>query len=715
MAASPEDKVLKTTCENCHVGCGLLVYVRDGRAYKIEGDPDHPLNEGAVCPKGLAQLQINYDPARLKYPLKRVGGRGEGKWQRISWDEAIDTIASKLVEVRKKYGPEYIVGTRGGQPGRRSSHAIWTLIKSLGSPNVSWTDADFCWGPIPTAEYFTVGRMYTEEQSADLKNADCILIWGANPVNTHPTAARHVMQARSRGAKLIVVDPRLTQTASKANLWLQIRPGTDGALALGMLNIIINEGLYDKAFVDKWCKGFDELKRRVQEYPVEKVSDITWIPAGDIIKAARMYATTKPACLYVRNAPEMIYNSTQACRAIACILGISGNLEKKGGNVAQSFPSGLISYFFYGDPKYRFPAELEEKRFGAKEFPLAFGPRSWRGPFHTVTMIRSILTGKPFEPKAMIVTNNLRLNHPNSKEVEAALKKIEFLVVWEIFMTPTARLSDIVLPAATWLELTGSYQPYTPSVNILCMRQPVVDPPGECWDEMKIALEILKRTGDKVIHDPNITTVQQYEDWFLKGMGMTYEDLREKAYMTFPPVYNKHEKAGFSTPTGKVELYSATFKEFGYDPLPHYVEPFESPISQPELAKEYPLILSASGQHIAYFHSLGHTSPWLRELLPDAHIEMNPATAAELGVKEGDWVWVEVPRGTGRIKRRAKLDPGIHPKTVFVPGHFWYPEKTDCSFKVPETNINDILPAEPFEEICGSTVVRGLLCKVYKD
>ena len=697
----------------------MRVYVREGKVVKLEGDPKHPHSKGMICPKGVAQTQIIYQPDRLRHPLKRIGERGEGKWQRISWDEALDTIAKKLTQVRESYGPESIVAIIGGNP-RRYYAAARILTDSIGSPNWGYADAMFCWGPHIVAEAATWGpssglRRITEGFTSDIENANCIIVWGGNPVQTHTEVAKRVVKARTRGAKVIVIDPRLTATASKADLWLQLRPGTDGALALGMLNIIINERLYDADFVDKWCVGFEELKQRVQEYPLEKVAKITWVPAEDIRKAARMYATTKPAALYARVAPEMISNSTQSIRAINLLIAITGNVDVKGGNVFQCFPAGYHPRGFFHRKERRLPDEVEEKRLGAKEYPLLCGPRSPVPLLHSLVTIKAILTGKPYPVKAMISTNNLLLCLPNTREVLEALKKLDFFVVQELFLTPTAELADIVLPAAHFLEVEENVDRY---MNVIAVRRKVIEPVGECWDEMKIAFEILKRMGLKFSIWPGLEGAEEWEDhlyenWQLASIGMTFDDLKKKDYIVTPMEYKKYDR--ILTPSGKVELYSSIFKELGYDPLPHYVEPFESPVSTPKLTKEYPFILITGSRQLAYFHSLGHQVPWLRELVPDPLVEMHPETAEKLGIKDGDWVWIETPRMKGRVKQKAKLSLGIHPEVVNAVAHWWYPEKPAPEYGLWESNINVIMSSDPpYEDICGTPPMRGTLCKIYK-
>ncbi len=703
------EKVVRTACHGCHSVCGVLVHVKDGRVTKIEGDPEHPHSRGMKCPKGLAFAQLIYHPDRLKYPMKRIGERGEGKWQRISWDEALDTIADRLAGIKEKYGPLSIAASTGGNT-RRSLQALYGLMHSLGCPNVSWTDAHYCWGPFPVAEMFTYGGLLATEARVDARNSNCLVMWGANPVYTYPILGRDVIRAKARGARLIVVDPRLTPLAAKADIWLQIRPGTDAALALGMLNVIINERLYDKDFVEKWCSGFDELGERVQEYLPEKVAEITWLAADDIVRAARMYATTRPAALFSSVANEMQMNSVQTIRAVASLVAITGNIDVEGGNVFERFPHGFLPAFFFLRRAYRPPAEMEEKRLGAKEFPLLCGPRSPFGVYHPPTLLKALLTDEPYPIKAWLIVNNPLLCLPNSRDVYRALKRVDFSVVIELFMTPTAEQADIVLPAASWLEKDE----VSDLANVITARNKAIEPVGECWDEMKITFEILKRMGIKFSMLP-VESPEEYNDFRLAKLGMTFEDLKREHAIVSPHEYKKYERNGFRTPSGKVELYSSVFKEFGYDPLPHYIEPPESPVSTPEIAKEYPFILITGARNLAYYHSMGRQLPRLRKLAPDPQIQLHPETASELGIEDGDWVWLEIPHSEGRIKQRAKLTGGIHPKVVNCDAHWWFPEKPGPDYGHWEVNINALIPGDPpYDSIAGTTPLRGRLCKIYR-
>jgi len=706
----PEEKVVRTVCKDCHVACGVLAHVKDGKLIKVEGDPDHPLNQGIMCPKGLSIKQLVYHPDRIIYPMKRVGERGEGKFERISWDEALDTITTKLKGYIEEYGSNSILCSVGGKPSK-TMRAWYGVANSLGSPNVGWTDNPYCFGPFTIAERYTYGNFISWEMGSDVKNTNCIIVWAGHPAYSHPTWGRMFMQARARGAKVVVVDPRFTPMASKADLWLQIRPGADGALAMAMLNVIINEELYDKEFVDKWCIGFEELKERVQEYSPEKMAEITWLNKDDIIKAARWYGTIKPACLYQRAGLEMLSNSTQTIRAVACLRALTGNIDVKGGNVFDTFPPGFIGHVYLWFPENRMPWEVEELRIGADRYPLLSGPRAPLGTPHTPSVIDAILTDKPYPVKAWFISNDILLCVPDSRRNIEALKRVDFLVVTEFFKTTTAYYADILLPAATWIETDDIESCYT---NLIACRQAAIEPVGECKDEMWMMFEILNRMGITYNAFP-VKTMEETYEIRLKGIDTKWEDFKKQHIIEIPMRYKKYEETGFLTPTGKVELYSETFKKHGYDPLPNYVESPYSPVSNPELVKKYPFTLITCGVKINYMHSMGRNIPWLREMSPDPNMEIHPDTASELGIKDGDWVWMEMPYGlSGRVKSKAKLTRGIHPKVVQCLSHWWYPEKPGPDHGQSEVNINMITPNKPVDPIAGTPPLTGLVCKIYK-
>ena len=709
------EKVVRSVCQACHCECGVLVHVSHGKVTKIEGDPEHPMNRGFICLKGRAQPQVVHHPDRLKYPMRRAGERGSGKWERISWDEALDEIAGKFTEVKEKYGPESIATIHGTGP-RPTLYSTALLALALGTPNVISVDLHICFIPSLVAEHWTLGTSVMMEKGPDYLNSDCIVVVGGNPLVSHPARGVEILEAkRKRQAKLIVVDPRRTELASQADLWLQIRPGTDVALALGMIKTIIEENLYDKDFVAQWCHGFDQLRERVKEYPVEKVAEITWVPAEKIREAARTYATTKPAVMHHRVAIEHNINSTQTCRALAILIALTGNLDVPGGNLIPMSVSGCISHgHLLGEGNlFRPDLGLQEKRIGAREHPLISGPEAVI-PFVAAPLAHEALrTGKI---KAMFCGGGNPLNMQNAKSVWEALKNnLELHVVAEFFMTPTAEIADFVLPAATWLERDDTCDlMYT---NYISARQEAIGPLYECWHDMKMSIELAKRIPWANRKFLPWNDVGEFNEALVKGTGFTFKELKEKNCVIVPMKYKKYKEKGFDTPTGKIEIYSTAFEKHGYDPLPFYREPPESPVSTPELLKDYPLVLYTGGRHMEFFHSEGRQIPALRERVPDPLVEIHPETAQQANIEDGDWVWIETPQVKGeRVRFKAKLTDGIHPRMVHARHAWWFPEKPAPEHGCFESNINVVTTDDPpREEICASVRTRGTLCRVYKE
>jgi len=707
-------KVVRTICQSCHCECGVLVKLRDCEIVGIKGDPNHPMNRGYVCPKGAAQPQLVNHPERLLYPLKRVGERGEGKWERVSWDEALRGIASRLTEVRDRYGPESIACIHGTGP--RASLVCTLVPFALGSPNRISVDLHICFAPSLLAEAVTVGHPIMLEEGPDYLSSECIMIWGANPVAAHPPRGRDILEARKRGAKLIVVDPRRTLLARKADLWLPLRPGTADALALGMINVIIENEIYDKKFVDKYCVGFNRLKERVKNYPLKRVAEITWLPADLIRDAAVMYATTKPAALHHRIGVEQDTNSAQTDRALSILLSITGNIDVKGGNLLPMHMEGNIPTIALAGagPWCAPPIEVVQKRIGIQEYPLICGPDAPLPFVPSPLAVDAMLTGDPYPIKALYCAGaNPIINVQNSKKVLKALLNLDLNVVVDYFMTPTAEFADYVLPTTSWLEREDvcdlSYS------GCVSARQKVLEPRGECRDDLEIVIELMKRipwANRKIVPWNNVL---ECYNWMLQGMGLTFEDLKEREYITIDPVYRKYEKAGFDTPSGKVELYSSIFEKHGYDPLPQYKEPPESPLAAPGLMKDYPLILITGGRSISYMCSEGRQIKSLRKLTPDPEVEIHPETAKKMDIQEGNWVWIETPQIPGeRVKMKARLTPGIDPRYAHAAYGWWYPEKPGPEHGCFDSNVNVILSGDsPRDEICASVPTRATLCRIY--
>jgi len=701
------EKIIKSCCRGCHGICGVLVHIKNDKVVKVTGDPECPTSEGYICAKGKAAPELLYHPDRLKYPLKRTGAKGENKWQRISWDEALDTIAEKLLKCKQEFGAESIVTARGtGRPHHVFCHRFQNC---LGTPN-RLGFAHICYSPreastamtcgsLPICDYYGFGGVHPQ----------CVLVWGCNITEAGASdgmCGYQLTQTIRRGAKLIVIDPRRTNIATKADLWLQIRPGTDDALVMGMLHTIINEELYDKDFVEKWTVGFDKLAQRVRDYPPEKVAEITWIPAQVIREAARMYATSKPACLQWGVAIDQNINSFQTGRAIHLLSGITGNIDVPGGDVFWVPPTNVVIQSPRLNPDIELPdrisPEMRAKRIGAGKYGVL-------GQVHPHEFINTVLSEKPYPVKALfIMGSNLLLGHSECLRMAEALKKIDFTVAVDLFMTPTTQLADIILPSASWLETDEVADLHF--IWCALVRQKVATI-GECRDDKQIMIDLAQRMGMEDCFPWK--TVREYCDWVLKDSGITFEEFKKIGIIQGEMQYRKYEQEGFKTPSGKFELYCSTLEKMGYDPLPTVVEPPESPYSTPELLKDYPLIITTGGRTMPFFHSEGRQIKSLRRLNPDPLLQIHQDTAKGLGIKEGDWVWIESPRG-GKIKQRAQLTDGIHPDIVHAQHDWWFPEKEPPDYGFTESNINLLTGNMPYDPHTGSESWRSFLCKVYK-
>ncbi|MDP2268013.1 MAG: molybdopterin-dependent oxidoreductase, partial [Deltaproteobacteria bacterium] len=438
------DSAVRSHCRMCHGGCGVIVYVKDGRVAKIAGDPDCPINHGTLCSKGIASTQLVYHPDRLTYPVRRLGPKGSGRWERISWDEALDTIAEKMLHFKAEFGAESVV--LGYGTGRENEAAIYRFANYFGSPNVL-TAGHFCYGPRIATGIITCGS----NPIADYENNPrCIMVWGSNIVISNPDCYKGepFSQALNAGARLIVVDPRLTRAAARADFWLQLRPGTDTALALGMANVIVQEGLYDRDFIAHYVHGWEPFVERVGQYPLELVEKITGVPQEKIAGAARLYATTKPGVIQWGVAIEQQITCADNNRALLALMGITGNIDVAGGQVLFKTPR-IRNAAEFGAHK-ALAAEQAAKRLGGNRFRLAGN----FGIINPKCVWDAIVDEKPYPVKLLFfISANPLMTRANAREVRKALEKVEFMAVADFFLTPTAELADIVLPAATWLEM----------------------------------------------------------------------------------------------------------------------------------------------------------------------------------------------------------------------------------------------------------------------
>ncbi len=710
-------EVRKSICTICDptTQCGLDCYVKDGRIVKVEGTLESPQNAGTLCSKGAAQRQWVYNEERLRTPMKRVGPRGSGEFVPISWTEALDTITENLQKFKAESGPESVVFYCGYPKQLRPFGQRLAML--YGSPNWA-TESSACHTAMQMGWRLDYGQM----AGPDLKNAKCVLVWTANPLHSNTPAARHIMDARDRGVKFIVVDPRKSPTAGIADIHLQLRPGTDGALALAMANVIISEGLYDREFCAEWTRGFDEFKAYAAQFTLERAEEITGVPAAKIHDAAVLYATTKPAAMIPSAAPVVHHtNGVQNQRAAAALVGLTGNYDVPGGNVVQG-PSWLEiagAGFVSKQHEFEVPRPWSElpPRLGAERFPV------WTemiSQAQGMDLPRQINSGEPYPLRALIAFGMNYRMWPDSKGLLEAVQKLDFIVDVDLFMTDTAKYADIVLPTCSSVERSElrcypqKYVVYT---------TPVIDPLGESRSDTDIIFALADKLGIDYAPSPSIPAGKYQEngapdfteafeatlDWLLEPSGMKIEELKKHpAGMPVPnpiPVtFKKYEKNGFLTPSGKMEFASSILEKYsdrpGIDALPIYEEDKYSPVSAPERAAKYPLVLGAGSRLPMFIHSRTFRLPWTRSLRPDAAADINPADAARLGIAQGDPIEISTP--TGFIRVKANVTELASPGAV------------QMYHAYPEADVNSLIEEDYLDPISGFPGYKGLLCAVRK-
>ena len=805
---SPGSHIVKTTTwspgPGCHGGCGVLAHIKDGKLVKIEGDPDHPMNQGRLCARALAMTQYVDHPDRLRYPVKRTGKRGENKWQRITWAEAFDLIEEKMNTIREEHGPESMVFNVG--TGRDIYAWVCMLAYAYGSPNVMFgLSGQACYGPRLSAVCTVQGdfavfdaAQWFPDRFKDPRYTPpaCMIVWGYNIHATCPDNqfGHWIVDLMKKGTTIICIDPRLSWFASRSKHHLRLRPGTDSALVMGFLNVIINQDLHDKPFLERWTNGahliredtgkllreddltdagshgnfaawdaanarpviwasgdaayrdnqaspalsgqwdvvlasgdtvrchtaWDEFCREVDTYPLDRVEAITGVPAKEIRAAAELYAKSKPASIHWGVAVDMTPALTPLVTGITALWALTGNLDIPGGNVFAKFAFDVVSYALPGTtgPIGLKTKEMDKPRIGADRF-MPLNKFYWR--CQTDVTLDQIFTEKPYPIKGMwIQTAGIMQGlGMDPKRWKKALEKLDFVVAVDLFHTPTTQYADVVLPAGSFLEKDSFRSWWVPLQSI--NKAMTVD---ECLPDMEINFELAKRFDPEYKYE---TLYDLYDD-ILKPSGMTFKELQEKGW-AYPPEgssscpYRRHEKGllrpdkkpGFRTQTGLFELYSTLREEWDLEPIPHHEEPPFTPVSRPDLAKDYPLILSTGRRSPAFFHSEHRNIPWLREIDPDPLVEIHPETAASHGIGNGEWMWIE--NWMGRARFKAKLTPVV-PEWMIMASHgWWFPEKKAAEpslYGVWESNINQLIPMNHHGKDGQGAPIKHSMCKIYK-
>ena len=685
---SIEERVVKTLCPICATRCGINIHLRGNTIVKVEPMAEHKLRSG-LCLKNTALADYQQSKDRLLYPLKRVNG----DFIRVSWDEAMDTIVTRLNEIKGRYGPEALtVGLGHGMFVDQTLGLIRRFAEAYGTPNILTAGA-ICEWPRTAACQITLGF----DVHYDIARAECVLFWGLNYHNSVMAGTKVYNQLKEKGVKTIVIDPRVSFEAKRAELYLQVRPGVDLALLLAFINVIVSEDLCDKDFVDKWTVGFDKLAEAVKEYTPEKAEEITGVPADRIIEAARMYATNKPACIGADVSMQHNSNGFQNFRALLCLAGITGNIGVYGGQRVIYDPPPFVA-FPYQDKDYT----PKGKTFTADKYPLY---EKTIKECHASCLADTILSEKPYPIKAAIIEGfNPAVTFPNTNKVKKALRELELFVVLDIFPTETTELADIILPAASRLEKRWAHSYVWAQLPLLAMSNKVFEPSGESRDDAEFWLELGRRMG--------------YEDSFpwkstdevleavIKPYGKTLKDMAEhpEGFFYKPKSGSIYDEPAFrfNTPSGKIELYSETLEKMGLPPLPvPYIEPVESPVRTPELFKEYPLMALSGIRTQEYEHSCDRNLPRLRSRRPDPEVDIHPVDAKNSGVEHGEWVIIESPKGKAKMK--ANVTEDIMPGVVSMP-HGWG----------GEANCNLLTSDEVLDPIVGTCLFKGFACRVKK-
>lgn len=715
------------------VGCGMYLTVKDGRVVGVEGDADHPITNGRLCVRCLTLPEYMYNEKRILTPLARDReDRGKDMWRSITWDEALDIIEEKVNWIKANWGAESIVAFQG--TGREATlYKTPLAYAALGTPNSCFPmSGDSCYGPRVSVADFLLGAGYPEFDYAayfpdrfDDPRWECpkyIVIWGKDPLFSNPDGlfGHAVIDVMKLGAKLVVIDPRVTWLAAHAEYHLQLRPGTDAALGLGMINLIVKENLYDHDFVENWCYGFEELAERAAEYPLDKVEEITWVPADLIAAATRAIATSHPSTFLWGLAMDTNANGTQAGQCFLSIVAITGNLDVPGG-VTLAVPASFMGKWRY-ECAQELPEGMMEKQITNPRYK---GFRAAHNIAHPDEILNTLETDKPYPLKmAWFYATNGIANTTNAqgKRWFKALQKMEFNVVQDVFMTPTAMgLCDLFLPVTTFAEHDGVVLPHFGRNTHMVMAMNKVVEVGDCRSDLEIDFLVGKRLNPKAWPWDNVADF--FTDQIKPQLGITFEELQGKGWMQQSFEYRKYEKGllradgepGFNTPTGLVELKSSLYEDWDEDPLPYFQENALTPYSRPELADEYPLIMITGGRETTSFHSEHRQVPSLRAIMPDPLVQINPETAAKYGIKDGDWVCIENP--LGKAIEKAQVTPIVDPRTIHAQHGWWFPEQES---EMPnlngvwKSNINTLIPHYAIGNLGFGAPFKNVLCKIYR-
>ncbi|MEO2262151.1 molybdopterin-dependent oxidoreductase [Dorea sp. YH-dor228] len=681
-----EMKVVKTSCSTCGSCCEVDTYVEDGKLVSVEGARNTPMQSGGMCAKGAAAKQYVYNKDRILYPMKRVGKKGEGKFERISWEEAYEMIAENLLRIRKESGPESVVFYAGYPKWYRP--ALLRLANAFGSPNYC-TESSTCFQAAALAWRSLYGNGIC---GPDMKNAKTLLVWSSNLCHSNTPMSGTYQGLKKRGAKIIVVDPRHSVTAHDADIHLQLIPGTDGALALSMAQVIIEEGLYDKEFVENYVYGFEEYREYVQNFVPEEAEKITGVPAAQVRLAARTYAGNGPASVMFSASPIVHHiNGVQNYRAVFSLIAITGNYDVEGGNRTQPGPSSLANEF----GRVRRFDGIEA--IGQKEFPVWFDLSCDEA--QCTKLADYILEEKPYPIKAVFA---MGLNHrmwPQPEHLQRALEKLDFYVNVELFMSESSNAADLVLPACTSYERE---EVHVGKGGRFYLSNRAIEPVGEAKNDIEIIIDLLKKMGlkDEALENG----YEAYMQHILEPSGLTLEELKNhpqgmQGKNLFPPVVKTYESAPLHTPSGKVELKSLVLERYreshGYEGLPVYHDyRAETKIDR----NQYPLILSTGNRKPQFFHARVYRMAWLSNIEKATLVEIHPEDGEKYHIKDGATVKVVSPSGemVGIAAYTIAGKPGV----------------VNIYHGNPKGDANELIGKDYLDPISGFPGYRSYFCRI---